>query len=87
MDIKEKIESIVEKVVKIEKKEPVAVEEPKQEKKYDLSAFDTVSDNSEDTLDLDQMSFDSEPKGKVEVDDDDDFGDLKFGRNYDFDEE
>ena len=83
----ERKEKTIEKVVKVEKKEPVVVEAPKKEKKYDLSAFDTVSDNVEDTLDLEQMSFDSQSKQLDKDDDDDDFGDLKFGRNYDFDEE
>lgn len=58
---------------------------PKAEK-YDLSAFDTVPESVEDTLDLGQMSFDSDEESTAKFDDDD-FGDLKFGKNYDFDEE
>jgi hypothetical protein len=51
----------------------------------DLSVFDTPSENSDDTLDLGQIGFDDEPK---ETDASDvDFSDLKFGKNYDFDEE
>lgn len=67
---------------------PVPKAEPKK-KEYDLSAFDTVHENIEDTMDFDQVSLDMDGKTsekKVEADDDD-FGDLKFGNNYDFDEE
>ncbi len=65
----------------------VIKEEPKKEK-YDLSAFDTRTDEFEDTMDFDQVSIDLDGNtSKKAADDDDDFGNLKFGNNYDFDDE
>lgn len=69
--------------------EPVADEPIAQEKlndglDIDLSVFDTPVEDKGDTLDLGQLAFDNESESKtadIELDD------LKFGKNYDFDEE
>ena len=52
----------------------------------DLSVFNNQPKDTEDTIDLDQIKFEDEPKSD-EGSDDDDLSDLKFGKNYDFDEE
>ncbi len=49
----------------------------------DLSVFDSPAENSDDTRDLGQLEFDSAPAKKEEIE----LDDLKFGKNYDFDEE
>lgn len=64
--------------------EPIVQEKLNDGLDIDLSVFDTPVENNDDTRDLGQLEFDSEPAKKpadIELDD------LKFGKNYDFDEE
>ena len=51
----------------------------------DLSIFEAVAKDEDDTMDLGQLAFDSEPETKKTTAFE--FEDLKFGKNYDFDEE
>ena len=70
-----------------ETKTPVKETTKKEEK---TPIFDSASDNIDDTRDFDQVTLGIDGTTntpKDDDDDDDDYGVLKFGRNYDYDEE
>ncbi len=60
-------------------------EAPEDER--ELSVFEVDIDQHHDTMDLDDFNFDAAPPKNKEKAHDFDFEDLKFGKNYDFDEE
>ena len=58
-----------------------------QDDERELSVFEVDIDKHHDTMDLDDFNFDAAPPKNKEKARDFDFEDLKFGKNYDFDEE
>ena len=69
----------------IQKDVPATASAPVEEKPREVSVFEVTADSEGDTIDLGQLAFDSDANTKKA--NDFEFENLKFGKNYDFDEE